>query len=86
MSVSRVNRGNDLKEGAEQWETHDVQKAVAEAANDAATNSASLPKMDSNTAKTLRMKSDYVGNTNFFMRDMFDKVTASGKHTNWFKS
>lgn len=71
---------------AEQWETHDVQKAVAEAANDAATNSASLPNMDSNTAKTLRMKSDYVGNTNFFMRDMFDKVTASGKHTNWFKS
>ena len=70
---------------AEQWESHDIQKAVAKAALRKARNHPALPSANLQYAQAVKIRSDYVGSTNFFMRDFYDTVTSRGYHTNWFK-
>ena len=70
---------------AEQWESHDIQKAVANAALKKAKNHPDLPSASLQNSEAVRIRSDYVGNTNFFMRDFYAMVTSRGFHTNWFK-
>ncbi len=70
---------------SEQWESHDVQKSVAKAALRKARNSPLLPSPSGQYAQAVKLRSDYVGSTNFFMRDLYEAVTSSGNHTDWFK-
>ena len=70
---------------AEQWESHDIQKTVAKAALRKARNHPALPSENIQYAEAVKVRSDYVGSTNFFMRDFYAMVTSRGFHTNWFK-
>ena len=70
---------------AEQWESHDVQKSVAKVALKKAKNHPDLPSASLQNSEAVRIRSEYVGNTNFFMRDFYAMVTSRGFHTNWFK-
>ena len=70
---------------AEQWESHDIQKAVAKAALRKARNHPALPPASMQYTEAVKIRSDYVGSTNFFMRDFYETVTSRGYHTNWFK-
>ena len=70
---------------AEQWESHDIQKSVAKVALTKAKNHPDLPSASLQNSEAVRIRSDYVGNTNFFMRDFYAMVTSRGFHTNWFK-
>ena len=70
---------------AGQWESHDIQKTVANAALKKAKNHPDLPSASLQNSEAVRIRSDYVGSTNFFMRDFYAMVTSRGFHTNWFK-
>ena len=35
--------------------------------------------------KNLNARSNYVGSTNFIIRDMHNTITITGNHTDWFK-
>ena len=70
---------------AEQWESHDIQKAVAKVALKKAKNHPDLPSASLQNSEAVRIRGDYVGSTNFFMRDFYAMVTSRGFHMNWFK-
>ena len=70
---------------AEQWEARDIQKTVAKAASRPSRNGPALPKISQQNADALKIRGDYVGCSNFFVRDMLDDVTSAGYHKNWFK-
>ena len=70
---------------AAEWETRDVQRNIAKVARGKAQNDNSLPKPNSQSRNALKIRSDYTGSTNFVMRDMYETLTQSGKHTDWFE-
>ena len=70
---------------AEQWEMHDVQKGIAKVALRKARNHPALPRASLQNGEAVRIRSDYIGNTNFFLRDFYEMVTSRGYHKNWFK-
>ena len=70
---------------AEQWETHDVQKSVAEAALKEPKNRRDLPMPKGEAAEALKMMSEYMGCTNFMIRELHESLTKSGLHTEWFE-
>ena len=69
---------------AEQWEMHDMQKGIAKVALRKARNHPALPRASLQNGEALRIRSDYIGNTNFFLRDFYEMVTSRGYHKNWF--
>jgi len=70
---------------AEQWETHDVQKSVAKAALNKPENRSDLPMPQGDTAKALQSMSEYMGCSNFIIRDLHETLTKAGDHTKWFE-
>ena len=70
---------------AEQWETHDVQKSVAKAALKKPENRPDLPKPKGQIAAELRVKSEFMGCTNFMIRELHESLTKAGHHTEWFE-
>lgn len=70
---------------AEQWETHDVQKSVAKAAQKKPENRSDLPMPKGQPAAELRVKSEYMGCTNFMIRELHETLTKAGYHTKWFE-
>ena len=70
---------------AEQWETHDVQKSVAKAALNKPKNRSDLPMPKGEAAEALQSMSEYMGCTNFIIRDLYKTLTKFGNHTEWFE-
>ena len=35
--------------------------------------------------KDVSVRSNYIGSTNFIIRDMYKTITRAGYHTDWFK-
>ena len=70
---------------AEQWETHDVQKSVAKAALNKPKNRRDLPMLKGEAADVLEKTSEYMGCTNFIIRDLYKTLTKFGNHTEWFE-
>ena len=70
---------------AEQWETRDVQKSVAKAALKPAANRPDLPKPQGQTAAALKSKSDFMGSTNFIIRELYETLTKAGYYKKWFE-
>ena len=44
-----------------------------------------IPQPIVNNMKNLNARSNYVGSTNFIIRDMHNTITITGNHTDWFK-
>lgn len=70
---------------AEQWETRDVQKDIATTALAKAKNHPDLPSASLPNAQAVKIRSDYIGSTNFFFRDFYDTVTRGGNRKSWFQ-
>jgi hypothetical protein len=70
---------------AAEWETRDVQRNIAKVALGKAKNDDSLPNLSRKHRNAIKIRSDYTGSTNFVMRDMYETLTQSGKHTDWFE-
>ena len=68
---------------AEQWETRDVQKAVAKVALYQEPYPVGVPRPNANNMNAIKIRSDYVGCTNYAMRDFHKALTSSGYHKNW---
>ena len=68
----------------EEWEKRDVQKGIAKTASRLARNDSALPKMSQRNADELKIRGEYVGYSNFFVRNMLKDVTSAGYHKNWF--
>lgn len=70
---------------AEQWETRDVQTDIATTALAKAKNHPDLPSASLPNAQAVKIRSDYIGSTNFFFRDFYDTVTRGGNRKTWFQ-
>ena len=70
---------------AEQWETHDIQRTVAKTALKEATYPRNFPAPSFKYMKDVSVRSNYIGSTNLFVRDMHKTITSVGYHTGWFK-
>ena len=70
---------------AEQWETRDVQKSVAKVALKQESYPVGVPRPNATDMDAIKIRSDYVGCTNYAMRDLHKALTSSGYHKNWFK-
>jgi len=70
---------------AGQWETRDIQKSVAKTALKPAANRPDLPKPQGQAAAALKIKGEFMGCTNFIIRELYESLTKAGYHTNWFK-
>ncbi len=44
-----------------------------------------IPQPIVNNMKNLNERSNYVGSTNFIIRDMHNTITIAGNHMDWFK-
>ncbi len=70
---------------AEQWETHDIQRTVAKTALKEATYPRNFPAPSFKYMGDVSVRSNSIGSTNLFVRDMHKTITRVGYHTGWFK-